>query len=780
MVETRSGTSTEGESATMPEAVITSQTGETIEFPPALFFIDNSITTKAMTRQQRAVIALNKLQENCNDEKWLGQLSLANIMQWREMAETSWHEGHSSCFDLSSMAFADSTKKKEQQIKDAMEFRFDQIMESLRQREEAELEDQQRVEAEKAARREEEERLELEMSTMALKNALKDSSDGENLEAEGEPTLGFLFGGKKPPPPPPPTVVEENINIHLDEELRVQTEPIRIPVFNGDKDNWVMFREQFLTFVHNRKKLPTSSKIQYLFTHLGEKAIRVIKGITPVGANYERAWKVLNDRYNNDQILINHHLKRFFNLPSLSKDDPYRLTGLVDGINELINSLPGINEPMTSWDSILIFCIYNKLDLASQEAWKQVCMQLEKPTLSQLIQFLERRAQTNATANSTLLSNHNRQEQPKRQFPVRRGAVYSATIAPTAQRATRCSVCNEDHPLYRCPRFRDLPVKERWLKAKKLHVCIKCLSHHDPKVKCNFDKCPVCGQGHNRLLCYEDEKRRAEEGSLEKTIQRANMLHVTTDDENAILGTARISVINTSVTDSWLRCLCDTGSQLNLITLEAVRRLRLVPTFAKILLNGVGGKDNELSKGVVNLDISAHFGRAGRLNATFFVVPQITMPLPRQILPTDWRNTTSVGELADPDFHLPASIDALLGVSVWATIVQPGISRITDNFIGQKTLFGWVLFGSLSAKQMSARKRSYVSATLTEKPVQDEMSQLIRFWEEETIPKKKFRTVEEAQTEEFYLSGYYRTSNGRYGVRLPFKEVPTILGNSRI
>lgn len=170
-----------------------------------------------------------------------------------------------------------------------------------------------------------------------------------------------------------PEAVEE-LSFDIDDKFTMKTEPIRLPIFNGDKENWVLFREQFITFVHNRKKISNAVKMQQLFAHLSEKALRVIRGITPVASNYERAWKVLNDRYNNNQILINHHLKRFFNLQAITRDDPTRLLSVIDGVNELINSLPGIGEPMLTWDSILIFCVFNKLDHASQEAWKSQCM----------------------------------------------------------------------------------------------------------------------------------------------------------------------------------------------------------------------------------------------------------------------------------------------------------------------------------------------------------------------------------------------------------------------
>lgn len=54
------------------------------------------------------------------------------------------------------------------------------------------------------------------------------------------------------------------------------------------------------------------------------------------------------------------------------------------------------------------------------------------------------------------------------------------------------------------------------------------------------------------------------------------------DESSALLGTATFKVINTnSSEDQVLRGLCDTGSQLNLITLEAVNRLKLKRDFTQ-------------------------------------------------------------------------------------------------------------------------------------------------------------------------------------------------------
>lgn len=264
-------------------------------------------------------------------------------------------------------------------------------------------------------------------------------------------------------------------------------------------------------------KMTDAVKMHQLFTHVTDKALRVIKGITPSGSNYTKAWQVLNERFNNNQMLINHHLKRFFNLPPLTCDDPSRLTMIVDGVNELTNSLPGLGEPMTTWDSIISFCVFNKLDHASQEAWKTQSKSNIIKLLHEFLSFLDQRAQTDETTNSSLLVG----SAPKPDFKKKKSVFHvlpnanqgkskkpkaSVNIATTSE-VRNCRLCpGQEHPLFRCSTFRNMSVKDRITEAHRERVCLRCLGSHKPDFKCAFDSCPVCSKPHNRLLCYEDEK----------------------------------------------------------------------------------------------------------------------------------------------------------------------------------------------------------------------------------------------------------------------------------
>lgn len=559
--------------------------------------------------------------------------------------------------------------------------------------------------------------------------------------------------------------------------INLKMEPIKLPKFNGEKENWILFREQFLSFVH-KKDIPKAIKMHMLFSHLTDKALRVIKGITPVATNYDRAWTVLNNRYNNNQMLINHHLKRFFGLPTIHHDDPPSLIKLVDGTNELINSLPGLNEPMKTWDSILIFCLLNKIDKHTQEDWNRHIQGAGQPSLVELLEFLDQRAQTNETAISTLLTKPVNKPKPELKKAPKRSVFHVTTTAP------KCNVCGDSHPLYRCEKFRNLPVKERWQKAREAKVCLRCLSNHNMKETCKFDKCPVCSKSHNRLLCYDDEKRRNAESngeSVEEQIDGANVNHVVLkDDVASLLGTVEVEVLNTISEAREMRCLCDSGSQLNLITEEAVKSFGLKPTQAKIQLNGVGGKLSENSKGIVTVRIGPNFGGNNTLEALFFVVKRITMPLPVERIHTGWLDKNEMGKLADPNFNVPAKIDALLGVNIWAAIVKPKVKQLAENVIGQKTRFGWVIFGSIAPRYGHGFKRkSFMSALLTQKPIDNVLNFLTKFWESEEPPRKKFRTKEQVDCENHFKATHYRTPSGRYGIRLPFDDRADQLGQNK-
>ena len=66
-------------------------------------------------------------------------------------------------------------------------------------------------------------------------------------------------------------------------------------------------------------------------------------------------------------------------------------------------------------------------------------------------------------------------------------------------RVKKCQVCKESHSIWKCPKYRDQSIKDKWTMAKKLGLCYRCLgdNHLGNAGKWNIDG---CNENHHYLL----------------------------------------------------------------------------------------------------------------------------------------------------------------------------------------------------------------------------------------------------------------------------------------
>lgn len=77
---------------------------------------------------------------------------------------------------------------------------------------------------------------------------------------------------------------------------------------------------------------------------------------------------------------------------------------------------------------------------------------------------------------------------------------------PRAERfgnGLQCNYCQGPHPMYACPSFLALPLKERRSEAKELNLCSNCLLTGHTYEECRRGPCWRCGRNvyHNSVLC---------------------------------------------------------------------------------------------------------------------------------------------------------------------------------------------------------------------------------------------------------------------------------------
>lgn len=90
--------------------------------------------------------------------------------------------------------------------------------------------------------------------------------------------------------------------------------------------------------INTQQDLTDVDKFYYLKSALKGEAANKIK-IFPIGANYHKAWKLLERAYEVKRILISRHLSLLLNLPTLKKETTDGLISLADNAQQHVASL---------------------------------------------------------------------------------------------------------------------------------------------------------------------------------------------------------------------------------------------------------------------------------------------------------------------------------------------------------------------------------------------------------------------------------------------------------
>lgn len=219
------------------------------------------------------------------------------------------------------------------------------------------------------------------------------------------------------------------------------------------------------------------------------------------------------------------------------------------------------------------------------------------------------------------------------------------------------------------------------------------------------------------------------------------------------------------------RVLLDTCATANFITTKFAKKLDIESRPCKVRIGAVNNL-NTTSREIINLTIFSNNSNFSK-QIDCYVIPNISDAEPSESLPREYFKISKTISLADPDFHIPRSVDILLGAGPTVAILQTGRIKLnsdaSDLFL-QKTKLGWVVVGEVKIEN----RANHVTCKLTN------LNQLIeRFWQVEEISNGAIKATDESRCEKHFLETTTRQTSGRYVVRLPFRHDPIELGDSR-
>ncbi|KAL0821094.1 hypothetical protein ABMA28_005724 [Loxostege sticticalis] len=590
---------------------------------------------------------------------------------------------------------------------------------------------------------------------------------------------------------------------------------INMPTFDGVYEHWLEFRDTFISLVHNSKEISSIQKFHYLKSSLKGSAELVIDSLEFSASNYAVAWELLLNRYNNNRLLVHNHVKSLFSIAKISKESPHTLRRLIDTILKNLRALKILGEPVDHWDTLVIYIITSKLDETTEREWEQYKgTSLNQPEskkslkVDDLIKFLKDRADM----LETLLVSHSpsykfSQDNKKQHFTSHNKIQCNVSTNKPQQGPRNCPMCNANHPLYSCERFLDSDLNSKLKLISKHKLCENCLRSGHSLGTCKFGPCRKCNKKHNTLI-HNDSSDTDQAVSLHSfdtaastgctppaaspppadtiplqiPFSQVNSAHIDNDlyhsNQPARVGAVLLSTALVEVADAHnryhlARALLDSGSQHCFITQRLCDTLNANILQSTYEIRGIGNSITQSTQ-ICDVEIKSRIKDFSK-QIRCFVLPNITSTLPAACKHSaqQFRVPNNI-QLADPQYFESQNIDLLLGADIFWELLCDGKMRLPNGPFLHNTLLGWIVSGPINTRNNSRSVLCNFSHS-----VDDIDAQLRRFWELEELPRPgKVLTDEEHACENHFVATTTRESDGRFCVRIPFKESPDMLGES--
>ncbi|XP_063636142.1 uncharacterized protein LOC134806751 [Cydia splendana] len=568
--------------------------------------------------------------------------------------------------------------------------------------------------------------------------------------------------------------VKKSLNSKLSSSIHQQlTLPkLEIPQFFGNYTQWPTFKELYNVAIHNNPALSKAQKMQHLKGKLKGEAEKLVQHLQITAENYDVCWELLTHRYNNKQVLFTKQFQTFMRQPNLQKQSSADLKRLYDTSMETIHAIYNLGVDTASCDPVLVHILCEKLDTDTYSDYmKMRAHPRELPSLDEFMGFIEakftalepltkRKSDTSPAkpAQPAYRQSHTFNKYTKSTNQSSKGPMNSNYHSNyhVSTNKIKCSLCNDDHALFQCKRFLSMTPNEQLKHVTKSNICKNCLYVHTKNYCKSEKRCKECNEPHNTMIHKAFANQPSSSSSPAVPSQRqAQNSFVVGSDEDSLLPTALIQVADENGNYHTLRALIDQGSEITLITENAVQTLGLQRQALAGNITGVGTLSNK-SRGKVHLKCKSLHN-----DFEFFTDALILTRVVRDLPSTtfakkNWGHIDNI-TLADPQYNISHQIDLLLNVQVYSKVVMNGLLKGETGPIAQQTQLGWILSGVVKSYNCHV--------------VINDTEDLAKYWEVEDITDNKNQlTSQEEYCENFYATTTRRLENGKYEVRLPMKE----------
>lgn len=554
---------------------------------------------------------------------------------------------------------------------------------------------------------------------------------------------------------------------------------LKLPKFDGKYADYKRFISTFQNMVHDNSMLTPVDKFNYLLSCLSGPALAVVEPFLVTDENYPKALERLKERYDNKVLIFLEHITALFNVSQMSKGDCVSLRNIIDTVSAIRGSLLSLGSEMDVMNAIIIHMVLLKLDEGSRQNYDEKQEFKSLPTWDTCYNILSNRCQ--------FLESHGKKCEPVHKpsgSKPKPNFNRSANTFVNSKTDVTCSYCSSaDHYISTCSSFLSLVVSERFNFVKRNGHCINCLRKGHLVSKCpSKSRCRVCHAAHHtNLHIYAVSDNTApplSNGALNQapsSSQGNPVSLVARSCKRAILPTAVVLIKDNFGSFIPVRVLLDSCSEINFITEEVAKRLKLQFQPEAQGVSGIGEIQTS-SKFSVAATIKSRVS-SFEWSSVFAVSKSISAQQPGEFIETsDWKIPETI-QLADPLFYKPQRIDLLLNSEVFFAMLLNGRISLGDNKpCLVNTVFGWIVGGKFTSQTTSSPLTCNLALYSSTETLDNTLK---KFWEvEEYASGSEIHSEEEQLCEQHFVDNVNVNADGRIQVRLPFKLNADCLGES--
>lgn len=302
-----------------------------------------------------------------------------------------------------------------------------------------------------------------------------------------------------------------------------------------------------------------------------------------------------------------------------------------------------------------------------------------------------------------------------------------------------------------------------------------------PKNCASKSHCQNCTRKHNTLLHSALDRDNGGGSTAEAATPAIPMLTASVhlsrlesrSRETRLLVTAWVVLRACNGRSVRIRALLDPGSEATFMTESIAQLLRLPRRNVAVPVSGLGGTASFHQ--IFSFADCRTKRRNGTVDTGGGTIKKVTAYAPTHSIDlNEWESLRNL-PLADPNPSSKNAIEMIIGVDIYGSLLLPELRQTSCRGpTAQSTILGWVIFGPVI--NMSSCEPVRVHHVIRGFELENEFR---RFWEIEELPSELHLTEDEIICEEHFKKTHTRDRDGRYVVRLPFKNgKPPAVGRS--